>query len=606
MFHVLFGSGEPRSTLVLVGDPKQAIYGFRGGDVYTYLAARKLVEPRVLGTNHRSVPQAVDSMNAIGAGQFFGEESIAYQPVDVAAQNRGKQLLIEGSSSSIGPDGCSGDDGGTRVGPGLQVRCLNGFHSFREYDTAPKSIPVEKYHRRIAEDLADVAVDLLNNGILADSAVGPQKLKPVRPADIAVLVGSGAAADPVMKALTRRGVASVKLIKDSVLASEAAEQWLTLLRAMERPADQRLAGAAALTWFFGWSADELAAAVDPRSRAANVELTEVQYQLAIWAEVLERSGVSALFAEARRTSGVVPRLLAQWQGDRNLTDLEHVAELIHTESTSRSVGLSAAQAIDVLDGWMQDVDDEEAIDAMQRRVESDDDSVRILTIHSAKGLEFPVVLLPDLAGGGNRVKTPSDLSYFDRDKGLRVLDVSTEQKASGETKKVSRAKLAPRAIAEAKRQGCGDQHRLTYVALTRATHLSVTWWAPLSGSSLTGLARLLFGVEGDAASDVAIKPPPPEEVFSKLRDRFDSLGAKDSIQVVNVPSELPSPARFDPLRAESLRSAVAHDPMRSRSEPNQAEGVSVTAGRSSTATESSVSATRWPSGLSSSRPAVTL
>ncbi len=199
-------------------------------------------------------------------------------------------------------------------------------------------------------------------------------------------------------------------------------------------------------------------------------------------------------------------------GERNLTDLEHLAELLsaetHTGGHGRG-GTTAAAAAAVLDDLGGTAVDEVAGDAVQRRIESEADAVQVTTIHASKGLEFPVVLLPELWSPGPRVQAGDVLSYFDQDEQRRVLDVSTAQPATDEATGRSKRDVAPIAYDETRRQNCGDQHRLTYVALTRAVHHAAVWWTRCgTGNNLAGLTRMLAGVANtDHPADVAAQVP---------------------------------------------------------------------------------------------------
>ncbi len=166
--------------------------------------------------------------------------------------------------------------------------------------------------------------------------------------------------------------------------------------------------------------------------------------------------------------------------------------------------------------------DEVAGEAVQRRIESEADAVQVMTIHASKGLEFPVVLLPELWSGGNRVRAGDVYSFFDQQRERRVLDVSTAPPPpEGKKKGPTKAEVAPLAHGETRRQNCGDQHRLTYVALTRAVHQAVVWWAPGgSGTNLAGLTRMLAGVATDHPADEKAPVPTGPALAEQLRERF--------------------------------------------------------------------------------------
>jgi exodeoxyribonuclease V beta subunit len=519
IFRTVFGAGG--STLVLVGDPKQAIYAFRGGDVYTYLDAKRHADVLALGTNQRSDAAVVAAMNALGEGQVFGEQDIDFQQVEVAERLAGRRLR----------------DADGAVAPGLVVRCV----------CSPEAAGAEKLdtssaRRRIAADVADVAAGLLNGGKIDVSGKDP---RPVTAGMVAVLVGATADAAPISEALRRKGIPAVLRLKDHVASSPAHDQWRTLLWALERPASTQRATAAALTWFFGWAPDQIAAAIERLALEATTptapedqigqDLVALQRQLVEWSELLAAKGLPALLGEARRANDLLPRLLAEAQGERNLTDLEHLAELVHAGARTPSGGMSASAALAILDGLSAAPADEVAADSAQRRIESDADAVQIMTIHGAKGLEFPVVLLPFLWSGGRRVQPGNPYSFYDASLGRRVLDVSTGHDGSDGRPKRQRGKVAPQADAEARRQACGDQHRMTYVALTRAVHQSVVWWAPCgSGGNLSGLARLIFGAPDGGAADAKVSIPKPQDTASALQERVASLGAEGSIRVVEI------------------------------------------------------------------------
>jgi len=546
IFRTVFGDADHSSTLILVGDPKQAIYSFRGGDVYTYLEAKKQAEVLALGTNQRSDEAAVTAMNALCDGHVFGESEIDYQEVEPAERHRGRRLLEARGAPA----------------PGLVVRCL----------VDPAAAGVDKLasdpaRRRIAADLADVAADLIVDGVVEAPDRDPV---PITAGMIAVLVGATWEAAPIADALRRRGIPAVLRLKDNVADSEARSQWRTLLWALERPANTQRATAAALTWFFGWSAEQVAPAIEalsadriPAADSAEDpiarELVAVQLQLVEWSELLAAKGMAALLGEARRSNGLDRRLLGVAQGERNLTDLEHLAELVHAEVGTQGGGVSASTALSILDDLSSAPADEVAADSAQRRIESDADAVQIMTIHGAKGLEFPVVLLPSLWAGGKRVQADDPYSFYDDGRRHRVLDVSTGHDKDENRPKRTRAQMAPVAAAKAVRQACGDQHRMTYVALTRAIHQSVVWWSPVSrvGHDLSGLARLLFGASGDGSADAKVAIPPPGETVRHLRGRFGDRDAGPAIRVAEISSPKGSSGVLSQPRTTDADAALA-------------------------------------------------
>lgn len=561
IFRTAFGSEKPGSTLILVGDPKQAIYSFRGGDVYTYLEARKQATVLALGTNQRSDETAVEAMNLVGEGHFFGEPEIDYQLVRPAERHRGRRLTELGSSTA----------------PGLVVRCLVDPAAAGVDELA--SVPVRQ---RIAEDVAEVTADLIADGAVDVPGRDPD---PVTAGMIAVLVGGAWEAPAIVRELRRRGIPAVLRLKDNVADSEAHSQWRTLLSALERPASTQRATAAALTWFFGWTPERVASAIealssdssadqvptndDERGRIAR-DLVAVQHQLVEWSELLVAKGMAALLARARLDNELDRRLLGVADGERNLTDLEHLAELVHGEVKSRGGRITATSALVALDGLKGESTDEVAADSAQRRIDSDADAVQIMTIHGAKGLEFPIVLLPSLWSGGKRVKAETPYTYYDLEQRHRVLDLSSGHPKDESRPKRTPSQMAPFASAEAKRQACGDQHRLTYVALTRAVHQSVVWWSPVkrTGSELSGLARLLFGVPEEATAVTKVEVPEAVDTVAYLNERFAGRAQGEVVRIVEIGSDaarssmqadLPANGNGEVLQVASLGRKLARD-----------------------------------------------
>ncbi len=500
VFRTVFGGRD--SALVLVGDPKQAIYAFRGGDVYTYLDARRTADVQALDTNQRSDRPVVEALNALADGQVYGEPEIAYQQVAASERHAGRRLVLGGSTA-----------------PGLVLRCVAGPEAIDRDD-----LDASRVRTRIAADLAEVAARLLTEGAIEDPDAGRPSRR-VRPGDLAVLVSATSHAAPMAAALRRIGIPAVLRLKDSVATGDAADQWRTVLQALERPASPALATGVALGWFCGWPAERVAEAAVDGSDAASA-LVDLQHELRQWAELLSSKGFPALFGELRRRGDFMERMLGRPGGERDLTDLEHLAELVHAGSASggSSSGLGPAAALAILGELAADATDELAADAVQRRTESDADHVQILTVHGAKGLEFPVVLLPTMFGGGNRVKAPSPLVRHDRQAGTRVLDVSSK----GDAKNLEAA-VGP-AYGEATRQNAGDQHRLTYVALTRAAHQTVAWWCVPSkgqGTERSGLTRLLLGAGAEVAADEAVAVG--ADPLATIRARVAGLEAGGSL-----------------------------------------------------------------------------
>jgi exodeoxyribonuclease V beta subunit len=476
-------------TLVLIGDPKQAIYAFRGGDVVTYLSARGAADSTAtLGRSWRSDEPVLRGLDHVLGGAALGDEEIVVRPVE--AEHAGRRLA-----------------GGAPVRVRHLTRAAFGLKG-------TKNPRVDDVRRVVADDVAADVVRQLEGTTLCENGVW----RSLRPGDIAVLAYRNADAATVRDALVAAGVPAVVSGLSSVFATPAARDWLTLLTALEQPGSAGRTAAVALTPFIGWDAARLAAADD-------AERDELSDRVRTWAHVLTERGVAALL-EAASADGLAERLLRTATGERMLTDLRHVGESLHLAVVQDRLGVSA------LTDWLRRrVADaaEDYAEERSRRLETDAAAVQVVTVHASKGLEFPVVYVP-FAWDRYEPPTPAILRYHD-DAGQRMLHIG----GSGEP---SYDAARERHQAEAR----GEDLRLLYVALTRARSQVVTWWSPSSNSAAGPLSRMLFGGHPPGQ-----QPPPrvPVAADAKAADALADLVARSggtvAVERVDAP---PEPARW--------------------------------------------------------------
>ena len=500
IFSRLFGGPVHHSPLVLVADPKQAIYAFRGANVHTYLEAahRPGTTRATLGVNRRSDGALLDALGHLFEGATFGDPRIEYVQVKPASEHRGLRLTT---------------DGGAAV-PALRVRLALGDDLFRNEHG---EIPTRIAEAAIARDLARQVQHLLETAwIPSPGEIAPKRR--VRPSNVAVLIGTNAEAERVQAALRRLAIPAVVTRSDSVLRSAAATQWRWLLTALTRPADPTRARTAALSCFFGWTVAELDAADDAK-------LSQVQDQLFRWAETLDAQGTVGFCAKVWYDSGVAARVLATSDGDRDFTDLDHIAGLLQASTVGRRP--TAAGLLATLKQLESEAGGDPETDLTARQVESEAEAVRIMTVHAAKGLEFPIVCVPTL--WRNSLAVAHEIVFQDPDTGLRTFDI-----ANGEgwpTASDAKARKV-RANDEAR----GENLRLLYVALTRAQHKTLVWWSHVHGCDITGLAHVLF-----ARSNGAIDPqqfaapkvvlPPDADAAAVLEPVFSRAGDAVAVTV---------------------------------------------------------------------------
>ena len=411
IMRLAFGGGGV--SLILIGDPKQAIYAFRGADVYAYLKARSTAGTEAtLDVNWRSDQGLIDAYDALFVGATLGHTGIVYRRVRAAPANQLPGLI------------------GAPVAAPVRVRVV---HRDEPSITRTRGgyAGTASVREHIAADLAGDLVALLSSGAQVEvrsggGGAGPYRREPVCAGHVAVLVRTHRNAALVRGALERAGIPAVINGAGSVFGTVPARDWLRVLEAIERPASSTRARSAALTPFFGWTAERVAS-------AGEAEWEELHRRLHGWARVLRTSGVAALMETTTRAEGLPGRVLATADGERALTDLRHVGQLLHATATAEGMGGAALTA------WLRqriaaaarETGDEERT----RRLESDAEAVQVLTIHRSKGLEFPIVYCPDLWEPG----------YIPRDAAAGVLPRSRAGRRAHDRRRAGRAGLgAPR------------------------------------------------------------------------------------------------------------------------------------------------------------------
>jgi exodeoxyribonuclease V beta subunit len=510
---------DPTSTLVLVGDPKQAIYSFRGADVRTYVAATSVtpgLRRRTLHTNWRSDARVLVATSTLLEGVDFGE-GISFSSVEAAPAHRDTCAVVERPGGSSEPVAA------------LEVRCGTASDLL----DAEGSITTPRAREAITADLVARTIHLLHSCRIPDDRTGAERSdrRALRPSDIAVLVRSNSEAETMHSGLLASGVPAVLARGASVVDSPAADQMRWLLEALVRPADPRRARTFALSWFGPWSPRELADATEH-------DLLQLQERLHAWNAVLTTRGPVELFRAVWSTSGVVARILERPDGDRSVTDLEHLCELLRREAGDAP--LSAAGLLGTLaelrSGVAVQLDTDRDTDLTSRRVESDAEAVQIMTVWVAKGLEFPVVLCPTLWSN-----SPVGVRYHDPDSGRRTLDVRARSKITKKEQMEEPLRLAAEAAQ-------AEELRLLYVALTRARHHTSLWWVDTSSAAKSALAKVLFhrGADGSLVTDLVgvddVKASLPEHAatLARLQPLVERSGGTIGLSPFGAPVR-PSP-----------------------------------------------------------------
>ena len=498
--------GDPgaRPALVLIGDPKQAIYAFRGADVVAYLEATRVAQHHAtLGVNHRSDAPLLAALDTVFGRSALGDERIVVHPVRAA--HAGHRLRD------------------APVGTPLRLRVVRrtGLEQAPRRDLAVVG-PARAF---VAADLAADVATLLASAATVDG-------EPVRPVDVAVLVRTNDQGALVRDALAAVGVPAVVTGTASVFGTAVAGEWLTLLEALERPRHTRLR-AAGLTPFLGRTVAELA------GPDADAVLDELGTRVRGWAALLHERGVAALLEAVTTDTDLPARLLRRTDGERLLTDLRHVGQALHAAAVEGHRGPAAL--VDWLRHRIQEAGPDGGADTVaerSRRLESDAAAVQIITIHRSKGLEFPVVYLP--FGWDRNVRDPQVPLLHEGS--ARVRDVGGETGAGWKD-----------SCAAHRAEEAGEDLRLLYVALTRARAQVVTWWVPATTTATSPVHRLFLGRPGPGCVPGQRYPVPTDErAASALRALASAELAVEEVPVGGAA------LRYTPPRplADGLAAAV--------------------------------------------------
>ncbi|WP_339502672.1 exodeoxyribonuclease V subunit beta [Pseudomonas silesiensis] len=424
---------NPESGLFLIGDPKQAIYAFRGADIYTYLRARQATAGRLhtLGTNFRSSHGMVNAVNHVferaesreaGRGAFLFREQNGENPVPflpVASQGRKEVLHIEGRA----------------------VPALNVWHL-----SAEQPLSGAVYRQQLAAACASEITALLNGGQQGRAGFiqDGKDFRGLLPADIAILVRDGKEAQAVRAELSARGVRSVYLSdKDSVFAAQEAHDVLTWLKACAEPDVERPLRAALACITLNLSLAEL-----ERLNQDELAWEARVMQFRGYRELWRKQGVLPMLRRLLHDFRLPQALIARSDGERVLTNLLHLSELLQ----------QAAAELDGEQALIRHLSEHLALSGQAGeehilRLESDEQLVKVVTIHKSKGLEYPLVFLPFICSAKPVDGSRLPLHYHD---------------AGGK----AQVTLKPTAelIALADDERLAEDLRLLYVALTRAQH----------------------------------------------------------------------------------------------------------------------------------------
>ncbi|MBE9544211.1 MAG: exodeoxyribonuclease V subunit beta [Proteobacteria bacterium] len=492
------------SLLFMIGDPKQSIYSFRGADIFSYMKAARSTDAKfTLIKNWRSEPKLIAAVNTLFCGV---KAPFIFDEIPFEAGQPARPSLEDAKFK----------------GPPLILWYLDS----EKFSETGKPINKPPATKLIADAVGGEICRLLSES------------KPFEPGEIAVLVRTNDQAQLIKDILTTRDVPSVLYTSANIFDSREAMEIEQILTGIAHPADTSYLKAAVATEIMGARAGELVSG-DFESRWWESRLTWFREYLQTW----DQNGFIRMFRLFLVREGVKDRLLSFPDGERRLTNVLHLVELLHRQSAEKNIGVAG------LLKWLAEQRDPitERLEENQLRLESDENAVKIVTIHKSKGLEYPVVFCPF-----------SWESSLVKDKEFAFHDIGDDFQLTFDLGSESRAKH----LALARNELLSENLRLLYVALTRAKQRCYLAWGHINRAETSALAYLLHGGTDQPAEFSAedqtllLKKQFKDKTSAELLEDLRQLATRsqNSIEVVPLPVSTDSarvftkgPAAEEPL-----------------------------------------------------------
>ena len=489
IFSTLY-QGAAEKLLYIIGDPKQAIYSFRGADIFTYLEAiRDMPSGFELTENYRSEPDLIKAVNALfsSAANPFVYSRISFQPVSPAPGRQSRYLTIMHQQE-----------------PPLQLWQM--MRSSGEQGVMPREVA----EKRILASLAVEIRRLLDLGGKREALIGD---RPLGPRDIAVLVRENREARQVQQALQQVGVPAVQQSMEDLFASLEAAEVCRVLAAVAEPGNEKRLRSALATDMLGGTCAGLAALEQEEKAWSRWFASFWSYQRC-WQE----KGFMAMFRLLLDRHHVRVQLLRFVDGERRLTNVLHLGEVLHGYERQDKASPAALLA------WLAEkmADGQKGAEEHQLRLESDAERVQIVTIHRSKGLQYPIVFCPFCWGGARAIR--DSVSFHLTTDGYRqAMDMGSDD--------MERHKEL------ARQEELAENMRLLYVALTRAVHRCYLVWGSFYGAESSALAWLLHGRDDFAGLKKRFKKLSDQELADELAGVISRAGG--AIELIRRADDLP-------------------------------------------------------------------
>ncbi len=462
---------EVDRAFIMIGDPKQSIYRFRGADLAAYLEAERQTPAEHrhnMGTNWRSDRSLVDSVQAVfeSVTNPFLNKQIPLPKVDANYDDR------------------------FRPGPAMSVSLI-ARPEYQDPDkTMSRKAALDATIQRLVEDV----VSQLHSD--DEICTGDDEWRSLEPSDIAVLCRTGRELRTIQQALADRGVASVLQTDESVFESVEAEAALHVLRAVQNTTSLTRLFNAMQTPVFGQDAQQLNSLGDDSER-----LSHFVERFQEWSSLWQRDGFIVMWRRLLGDEGTIARLAGQITGERQITNYLHLGELLHRQAASAHAGP------DELLRWFEQMVSQKSKgdDDALLRLETDSAAVQLCTIHKSKGLEYSIVYCPAL-WSVRRWDAPAVVMSRSGENGATLpvpqIDVGSD--------------LLPIRQSEDQKESEAEDRRLLYVALTRAKHQCHIYWTAAENSGNSALGQILLGDLSEKSSDI--------ELDRRLREWVNGFG----------------------------------------------------------------------------------